>query len=149
MTSAKFTSVDSYLAAQPLEVRWLLERIRRTIRKAVPAAEESISYNIPTYKLGGRPMLYFAAWKEHYSLYPSGSALVAAFKKELAPYEVEKGTIRFPLAAAVPVGLIGAIAKFRAKEVTAVARPQRAAPATRQGPAPRRGVKKTGKKSSA
>ena len=110
-------SIDAYIAGFPAPVRSVLRQVRATIRKAVPSAEETISYRIPTYKLHGRPVIYFAGWKEHYSLYPSGSRIVATFAKELAPYEVEKGTIRFPLTARVPVKLIAGIAKLRAKEV--------------------------------
>jgi uncharacterized protein YdhG (YjbR/CyaY superfamily) len=62
-------------------------------------------------------MLYFAGWKQHYSLYPATDRVVATFKDELAPYEIRKGTIRFPLSQPVPVKLIARIAKFRAKEV--------------------------------
>jgi uncharacterized protein YdhG (YjbR/CyaY superfamily) len=114
-----FTSVDEYIASQPKSVQSVLERVRTTIRKAVPGADELISYGIPTYKLHGRPVLYFAGWKEHFSLYPSTKPLVSAFKKELTPYEVnDKGTIRFPLTEPVPVKLIGGIARFRAKEVS-------------------------------
>jgi uncharacterized protein YdhG (YjbR/CyaY superfamily) len=113
-------SVDGYIASQPKEVQRLLERVRATIAKAVPGAEEQISYGIPAFKLHGRPVLYFAGWKQHYSLYPSTAPLIAAFRKELAPYEVNnKGTIRFPLSEPVPVKLIAALAKFRAKEVAA------------------------------
>ena len=113
-------SVDGYIASQPKEVQRLLERVRATIAKAVPGAEEQISYGIPAFKLHGRPVLYFAGWKQHYSLYPSTPPLIAAFRKELAPYEVNnKGTIRLPLSAPVPVKLIAALAKFRAKEVAA------------------------------
>jgi uncharacterized protein YdhG (YjbR/CyaY superfamily) len=83
----------------------------------VPRGEEGISYKIPTYKLHNLPVLYFAGWKEHYSLYPATERVVAAFKDELAPYKVNKGTVRFPLSQPVPVKLIGRIAKFRAKEV--------------------------------
>jgi uncharacterized protein YdhG (YjbR/CyaY superfamily) len=61
-------SIDEYIAAFPLPVQGVLKRVRSTIRKAVPGAEEVISYNIPTYKLHGRPVLYFAGWKQHYSL---------------------------------------------------------------------------------
>ena len=61
-------------------------------------------------------MLYFAGWRQHYSLYPATGLVKAAFKDDLAPYEVSKGTIRFPLAQPVPVRLIGRIAKFRANE---------------------------------
>jgi uncharacterized protein YdhG (YjbR/CyaY superfamily) len=112
--------IDEYIAGFPPAVRSVLERVRRTIRKAVPEAEETISYGIPTYKLNGRRVLYFAGWKEHYSLYPSTARLVAALKDDLAPYEVNsKGTIRFPLSSPVPVKLIVDIAKFRAKEVAA------------------------------
>jgi uncharacterized protein YdhG (YjbR/CyaY superfamily) len=113
-------SVDGYIASQPKEVQVLLERVRATIAKAVPGAEEQISYGIPAFKLHGRPVLYFAGWKQHYSLYPSTAPLIAAFRKELAPYEVNnKGTIRFPLSKPVPVKLIAALAKFRAMEVAA------------------------------
>ena len=95
----------------------ILARVRNAIRKAVPLAQEVVSYNIPTYKLDSGPVLYFAGWKRHYSLYPANDVLVAAFKDELASYEIAKGTIRFPLSRPVPVKLIERIAKFRAKEV--------------------------------
>jgi uncharacterized protein YdhG (YjbR/CyaY superfamily) len=111
-----FTSVDEYIAAQPKHLRLVLERVRRTIRQAVPGAEESISYQIPTFRLNGRVLIYFAAWKEHYSVYPSNERLVAAFKTDLARYELSKGTIRFPPDEPVPVRLIGGIAKFLARE---------------------------------
>ncbi len=69
-------------------------------------------------------MVYFAGWKQHYSLYPATGRLVAALKDDLAPYEVSKGTIRFPLSEAVPVKLIGRIAKFLAQEAARRARPK-------------------------
>lgn len=116
MPNTGFKSVDDYIAAQPQSVRRVLKRLRSTIRRALPRAEEVISYQIPAYKLRGRVVLYFAGWKEHYSLYPAGGRLAAAFEDELAPYKVGKGTIRFPLSRPVPVGLIGRIARFRAKE---------------------------------
>ena len=96
----------------------VLKRVRSSIRKALPQAAESISYGIPTYKLNGRPVIYFAGYKQHYSIYPANVRLVAAFKQELAPYEFNgKGTIRFPLAKPVPTTLIEHIATFLAKEV--------------------------------
>ena len=110
-------SVDEYIAAQPEAAQPVLDRVRRTIRKAVPKAEESISYKIPTYKLHGERLLYFAGWKQHYSLYPATKRLVAALKEDLKPYEVVKSTVRFSLAEPVPAKLIERIAKFRAKEV--------------------------------
>lgn len=112
-----FTSVDDYIDAQPDDVRGVLNRVRSIIRRALPKAEEVISYQIPAYRLHGERVLFFAGWKQHYSLYPAGERLVAAFKGELAPYKISKGTIRFPLSEPVPVKLIERIAKFRAKEV--------------------------------
>jgi uncharacterized protein YdhG (YjbR/CyaY superfamily) len=126
-----FKSVDEYIASQPDDVRRVLNRVRSTIRKAVPGAEETISYKIPAYKVRGNRMLFFAGWKQHYSLYPATARVIEAFKDDLAPYEVSKGTIRFPLSEPVPAKLIGRIAKFRAKEVTERQKAKAAAP--RQG----------------
>ena len=116
MAKTDFKSVDDYISSQPEARRAALEQVRNTIRKALPGAEEVISYKIPAYKLNGGIVLYFAGWTKHYSLYPAGDRLVAAFRKELAPYELSKGTIRFPLSEPVPAKLIERIAKFRAKE---------------------------------
>jgi uncharacterized protein YdhG (YjbR/CyaY superfamily) len=116
MAKTNFKSVDDYIATQPETVRAILQRVRGTIRKAVPRAQEVISYQIPAYKLDGGAVIYFAGWKEHYSLYPASDRLVKAFKGDLAPYKVSKGTIRFPLNAPVPAKLIADIARFRAKE---------------------------------
>ena len=118
MAKTDFKSVDEYLASHPPDVQRVLKRVRSTIQKALPGAEEAISYQIPAFKLNGRPVIYFAGWKEHYSLYPSTGKIVAAFKDDLAAYEVNKGTIRFPLSKPVPVRLIAGIAKLRAEEVT-------------------------------
>jgi len=106
----------------------VLKRVRSIIRKALPKAEEVISYQIPAYKLNGGTVIYFAGWKQHYSLYPATGRLVAVFRDDLAPYEVSKGTIRFPLAEPIPTKLIGSIAKFRAKEVSDREKAKAAAP---------------------
>ncbi len=125
MAKTDFKSVTEYIAAQPTAVRGVLKRVRSIIRKAMPGAEEVVSYQIPAYKLNGRAVLYFAGWAQHYSLYPSTDPLVKAFKEELAPYEISKGTICFPLSEPLPVKLIEGIAKFRVKE--AAERPKTAA----------------------
>ena len=109
----------------------ILQRVRSTIRKALPGAQETISYQIPAYKLHAGCVLYFAGWQQHYSLYPASARLVAAFEAELAPYELSKGTIRFPLSRPVPVKLIARIAKFRAKETAESARAKLARPKKR------------------
>jgi uncharacterized protein YdhG (YjbR/CyaY superfamily) len=116
MAKTNFKSVDEYLASQPAAVRRVLQRVRGAIREALPGADETISYQIPAYKLQGRAVLYFAGWKQHYSLYPATGGVAEAFSDELASYELSKGTIRFPLSQAVPVKLIARIAKFRAHE---------------------------------
>ena len=116
MAGTGFKSVDQYIATHPEAVQKVLQRVRSTIRKAVPSAEEAISYQIPTFKLHGTYVVYFAGWKQHYSLYPANERLVAAFRDDLARYEISKGTIRFPLTEPVPAKLIERIAKFLAKE---------------------------------
>jgi uncharacterized protein YdhG (YjbR/CyaY superfamily) len=116
LAKTDFKSVDEYIASRPPAVQRALERVRSAIRKAVPEAQEAISYQIPAYKMHGRTVIYFAGWSQHYSLYPASDRLVAAFKDELARYEVSKGTIRFPLSEPIPVHLIGRIAKFKMKE---------------------------------
>jgi len=118
MAKTDFKSVNEYIASKPSDVRPVLKRLRSIIRKAVPAAEEGISYQIPAYKLDGVPVLYFGGWKQHYSLYPASDALAAAFKDELSRYELSKGTIRFPLSEPIPVDLIERIAKFRVEQLT-------------------------------
>jgi uncharacterized protein YdhG (YjbR/CyaY superfamily) len=117
MVKSDFTSVNEYITSQPEAVRDALGRVRTAIRKAVPEAEEVISYKMPTYTLHGSRLLYFAAWKQHYSIYAATEQVVAAFHAELAGYKIYRGTIRFPLSEPVPVKLIGRIAKFRAKEI--------------------------------
>ena len=126
MKKGGFASIDDYIAAQAREHRAILRQVRATIRKAVPEAEEAISYQMPAYKLQGRVMLYFAGWKAHYSLYPTTAPLLAAFGDALAGYERSKGTLRFPLDEPVPVRLIARIAKFRAREAADLAKASRA-----------------------
>jgi uncharacterized protein YdhG (YjbR/CyaY superfamily) len=131
MAKTDFKSVDEYIATHPANVQTILQRVRGTIRKALPSAEEGISYQIPTFKMHGTYVVYVAAWKAHYSLYPASARLVAAFEDELAPYEVNKGTLRFPLSKPVPVRLIAGIAKFLATEAEERARAKWARPQKR------------------
>ena len=114
-SKAKFTTMDAYIVSFPKEVQGILQKIRETIRKAAPGAAEAISYQIPTFKLNGRNLVHFAAWKEHIGFYatPSGNA---AFKKELARYKMAKGSIQFPLDEPIPYDLVAKIAKFRVTE---------------------------------
>jgi uncharacterized protein YdhG (YjbR/CyaY superfamily) len=131
MAKTDFKSVDKYIAARPEAVQEILGRVRSTIRKAVPGAQEVISYRMPTYTLYGDRLLYFAVWKQHYSIYAATEQVVAAFQDELASYQVDKGTIRFPLSEPVPVKLIGRIAKFRAEEIAGRRKAKTSAPKNR------------------
>ena len=133
MAKTNYASVDDYLASQPDGARETLERVRATIRKAIPNAEETISYQIPTYKIGGTAALYFAGWKEHFSIYPATQTLLADLGDELASYKIVKGTIRFELAKPVPARLISRIAKHRAAEVSAKVRAKSPRPVPARG----------------
>ena len=112
-------SVDEYLAAQQEAVRSKLEQVRAAIRKAVPDAVEGIGYRMPGYKLHGKPMLYFAGFQKHYSLFAASGTFFAALEDELKGYELRKGTVHFPLSEPVPVKLISRIAKLRAEGIAA------------------------------
>jgi len=103
-------TIDDYIAGFPEEVRVLLEKIRATIRKAAPRAEEAVKYGMPTFVLEGN-LIHFAGYKNHIGLYP-GATPIEKFKDELAGYETSKGTVRLPLDQRIPVGLIGKITKF-------------------------------------
>lgn len=102
-------SIDEYIEPFPPPVRKILTRIRKTVRRAVPDGEETISYGIPTIKIDGRYVVYFAGWKHHISVYPIPGG-DAAFERELAPYEAAKGTLKFPLSEPIPYDLIGRVA---------------------------------------
>jgi uncharacterized protein YdhG (YjbR/CyaY superfamily) len=106
--------VDEYIAMFPAHVQNILERIRRTIQEAVPEAKEKISYQIPTFTLSGN-LVHFAAWKNHIAFYP-GSRGIKTFRKELSPYGLSKGTIRFPMDKPIPLQLVRKIVKYRVKE---------------------------------
>jgi uncharacterized protein YdhG (YjbR/CyaY superfamily) len=115
-------SVDEYIAAQPEAMRPKLEQVRAAIRRTAPAALEGIGYGMPGYKLHGKPMLYFAGFKEHYSLFAASGTFFAALEDELRGYDLRKGTIHFPLTKPVPVKLISRIAKLRAAGIATTAK---------------------------
>src|SRR5262245_23783642 len=118
MPARREDAVGAYIARYSPEVQAALRRVRRAIRNALPDAEAVICYQIPTYKQHGRYVIYFAGWKQHYSVYPAKGPVLTALKKELAPYEIRKGTIRFPLSEPVPERLIGRIARLLAKDAS-------------------------------
>lgn len=107
------TSIDDYISTFSPEVRAILERIRATIRKAAPGAEERISYQMPTFTLMG-PLVYFGAFKEHIGFYPP--VRDEKLKREAAIYAGGKGNLRFPLDKPIPYALIGKIVRARVSE---------------------------------
>jgi uncharacterized protein YdhG (YjbR/CyaY superfamily) len=108
-------NIDEYIAAFSPEIQVILAKIRLTISKASPEAAEKISYQMPAFTLGGRDLIYFAAFKKHIGLYPPVRG-DEKLRKELARYQGAKGNLRFPLEEPIPYALISRIVKFRAKE---------------------------------
>lgn len=111
--AAPTTTIDDYIATFPPDVQAILQKIRATIAKAVPKAQERISYRIPAFALDG-DVIYFAAFKKHIGLYPP--VRDAKLKKEVARYAGPKGNLQFPLAERIPYALIGRVARARARE---------------------------------
>jgi len=107
-------TIDEYIAGFPEATQKSLNKVRSTIRKVVPKAEETISYGIPTFKINGRYVIYFAGYKNHVSVYPAPREN-PEFKKELSVYKGGKGTVQFPLDKPLPSDLIRRITKFRVK----------------------------------
>jgi uncharacterized protein YdhG (YjbR/CyaY superfamily) len=106
--------IDEYITRFPVDVGEILEKIRMTIRKAAPDAQETISYQIPTFTLYGNLVL-FAALKKHIGFYPAPSG-IEKFKDELSVYDGAKGSVQFPLDKPIPFRLISRIIKFRVNE---------------------------------
>lgn len=110
-----FLTVEEYINTFPENIREILEKIRGVILKAAPNAEESISYSMPAYKLNKKPLVYFAAFKNHIGLYatPSGHS---HFSEELSHYKQGKGSVQFPLDQPIPYELIEKIVLYRSEE---------------------------------
>lgn len=115
MTTA--ASVEEYLARLPEDLRARLEKLRKTIRAAAPKATETISYQMPAFKHEGRMLVSYAAFKDHYSLFPMSGDVIAALGDELKPYASGKGTIRFDLSKPLPVALVKKVVKVRLQEI--------------------------------
>jgi len=106
--------IDAYIARFPKDVQAILQKIRKTIRKAAPEAQETINYQMPTFTLNGN-LVHFAAFEKHIGFYPTPSG-ITKFKKEIDLYKNAKGSVQFPLDQPIPYELIGRITEFRVKE---------------------------------
>ena len=115
MTTTKPNNIDEYIASFPQDIQKTLEQLRMTIKKAVPEAEESISYGMPAFKANGKPLAYFAAFKNHIGFYATPTDH-SEFAKELSNYKQGKGSVQFPINKPLPLDLIGKITKFRVRE---------------------------------
>lgn len=107
-------NIDEYIAQYPNDIQMILNEIRKTIRNEAPAAEETINYQIPTFKLKGN-LVHFAAYKNHIGFYPASTG-IEAFKEELSIYKHSKGSVQFPLEQPIPFDLIAEMVKFRVIE---------------------------------
>jgi len=117
MTDKKqFNTIDEYIQTFPEDVQSILEKMRQTIREAASKAIEAISYQMPTFKLNGKNLVHFAAWKNHIGFYPTPSG-TEAFKKELMPYKGAKGSVQFPMKKSIPYELVKNIVIFRVKDL--------------------------------
>lgn len=112
----KFSSVEEYHASFPKEIQKILQQLRGVIKTAAPMATETISYNIPTFKLQ-KTLVHYAAYKGHIGFYPTSRPMLV-FKNELAAYKTSKGAIQFPIDQALPLDLIQKIVRFRVQEET-------------------------------
>jgi uncharacterized protein YdhG (YjbR/CyaY superfamily) len=108
-------TIDEYIATFPTNIQAILEQVRAAIHEAAPEAEETISYNMPTFKLNSHYLVYFGAYKKHIGLYPVPLG-DTEFNAELAAYTAGKGTARFPFDKPIPFDLIGKLVQFRAQE---------------------------------
>lgn len=110
-------SVDVYIQTFPAAVQEIMQQLRALIKKTAPDAVEGFAYQMPSYKLKGKPLVYFAAYKNHIGLYatPSGHS---AFAEELASYKQGKGSVQFPLDKPMPFDLIERIVQFNVGKIT-------------------------------
>lgn len=116
MAKTKIDTVPAYIAAQPAANRAALKAVRAAVKKALPRSTEGISYRIPIVKLDGRMVLYFAAFKQHYAIYPATKRVLSELGSQVKDRLHNKSTIRFSYDDAPPAKLIARIARIRAAE---------------------------------
>ena len=113
---SKYSTIDEYISTFPQNVQKLLEQVRKAIKDAAPDAVETFGYGVPAFKLNGKYLVYFAAFKNHIGFYPAPDG-IEAFKEELKIYQTSKGAIQFQYDQPLPLDLVTKITKYRAKVI--------------------------------
>lgn len=116
-SQTKARTIDTYVEDFPDDMQKVLIKIRTTIRRIIPNAEETISYGVPAFKQNGKYIVYFAGWKHHVSVYPIPAG-TKTFQKSIAPFVAGRGTVKFPLDKSIPYSLIEKIAAYNLKRVS-------------------------------
>src|SRR5437879_7650356 len=116
VSAKKFETIDEYIESFPENVQSVLEKLRAAVQEAAPEAVQSISYDMPTFKLDGKRLVYFSAWKHHIGFYsiPKGNEV---FRKQLSPYAGPKGSLRFHLEKPMPYDMVNKIVRIRVKDI--------------------------------
>lgn len=109
--------VDQYLESLPTDSRKALENLRQLIQETVPNADEGFSYGVPAFKFNGRPLVCYAAFKNHCGFYPLSPEVLNSFAQDLADFETAKGTIRFTADKPLSATLVKRIVKARLEEL--------------------------------
>ena len=112
-------SIDAHIDGFPKPVQTTLRKLRSVIRAAVPGVTEAIKYGIPTFVLGGKNLVHFSGYEHHIGFYP-GSEAIVKFAKQLAKYDISKGTVRFPIGEVIPFALVEKIVWHRVKQIHAL-----------------------------
>lgn len=146
MKTTTAAAVTAYIEKQPAAAQKVLKRVRALVRRALPGAEETISYGIPAYRVDGRSVVYFAGWKRHWSLYPVTPDVQAALGARLDAYAIRKGTVRFELEAPIPTALVERIVRALAKAAKARGAVRAAQAGAARETAPKRTIRAQGRK---
>lgn len=112
-----FDSVDAYIQAQPTQKRAQLEKIRKTVQKLLPGTEELMSYGVPAFKYNKRALIYYAAFKDHLSIFPASDEMIEAVGNGLEKFRASKGTLKFTVKEPLPDKLLKAVIEFRAHTI--------------------------------
>jgi uncharacterized protein YdhG (YjbR/CyaY superfamily) len=115
LMKSKIKTIDEYITSSPEDIQPILKKFRDAIREVAPQATETISWQMPTFKLNGY-LVHFAAFKKHIGFYPAGTSVIEMYRDKLTDYKTSKGAVQFPLDKPLPIDLIKEMVRFRVKE---------------------------------